>query len=133
VKSRCRSYSGLGEWALAPRTAATRSRPTSHRPSCLNSLPVGALEAIDPAAQRRKATLAWNAEDLGKLHASPLDYQFFDLPNANCGSSNFDSVVDASGEVVGLSLFTGYGRLLCPMLEGRPGGGTTRAGLRLAR
>ena len=35
-------------------------------------------------------------------------YQFFDLPNANYGSSNFDSVVDADGTVVGLSMFTGY-------------------------
>jgi vanillate/3-O-methylgallate O-demethylase len=35
-------------------------------------------------------------------------YQFFDVPNANYGSSNFDSVVDADGSVVGLSMFTGY-------------------------
>jgi vanillate/3-O-methylgallate O-demethylase len=34
-----------------------------------------------------------------------------DLPNTNYGASNFDSVVDASGKVVGLSMFTGYGRL----------------------
>jgi vanillate/3-O-methylgallate O-demethylase len=71
-----------------------------------------ALEAIDPATQRRKVTLEWNAEDLGKVLASPLGpapgHQFFDLPNANYGSSNFDSVVDASGKVVGLSMFTGY-------------------------
>ena len=72
-----------------------------------------ALEAIDPQTQRRKVTLAWNAEDVAKLLASPVDptgpgYQFFDLPNANYGSSNFDSVVDADGNVVGLSLFTGY-------------------------
>lgn len=72
-----------------------------------------ALSKIDPAAQRRKVTLAWNAEDVGKLLASPADpkgpgYQFFDLPNANYGSSNFDSVLDADGNVIGLSLFTGY-------------------------
>jgi len=71
-----------------------------------------ALEAVDGAAQRRKVTLAWNTEDLGKLLASPLGdgpgYQFFDLPNANYGSSNFDSVTDANGKVVGLSMFTGY-------------------------
>src|SRR5215472_3383004 len=71
-----------------------------------------ALEAIDPAVQRRKVTLAWNAEDVAKLLASPVGpapgYQFFDLPNANYGSSNFDSVVDADGKVVGLSMFTGY-------------------------
>lgn len=70
-----------------------------------------ALEAIKPEEQRRKVTLAWNAEDLGKLLAGPTDglrYQQFDLPNANYGSSNFDSVLDADGKVVGLSMFTGY-------------------------
>jgi vanillate/3-O-methylgallate O-demethylase len=58
-------------------------------------------------------TLAWNAEDVGKLLTSPVEgagpgYQFFDLPNANYGSSNFDSVTDADGKIVGLSMFTGY-------------------------
>jgi vanillate/3-O-methylgallate O-demethylase len=72
-----------------------------------------ALAAIDPETQRRKVTLAWNADDVAKLLASPVDpdgpgYQFFDLPNANYGSSNFDSVVDADDNVIGLSLFTGY-------------------------
>ncbi|WP_027930511.1 vanillate/3-O-methylgallate O-demethylase [Amycolatopsis thermoflava] len=72
-----------------------------------------ALAAIDPETQRRKVTLAWNAEDVGKLLANPVAkdgpvYQFFDLPNANYGSSNFDSVTDADGNLVGLSLFTGY-------------------------
>ncbi|ACU96221.1 vanillate/3-O-methylgallate O-demethylase [Saccharomonospora viridis] len=72
-----------------------------------------ALEAIDPSTQRRKVTLAWNPEDVAKLLASPVnpdgpEYQFFDLPNANYGSSNFDSVLDADGNLVGLSLFTGY-------------------------
>jgi vanillate/3-O-methylgallate O-demethylase len=71
-----------------------------------------ALERIDPARQRKKVTLAWNDEDLAKIWASFLDrdsrgYQFFDLPNANYGSSNYDSVVDADGTGVGLSLFTG--------------------------
>ena len=72
-----------------------------------------ALEQIDGETQRRKVTLAWDPEDLGKLLASPADpegpgYQFFDLPNANYGSSNYDSVIDADGTVVGLSMFTGY-------------------------
>jgi vanillate/3-O-methylgallate O-demethylase len=72
-----------------------------------------ALAAIDRETQRRKVTLAWNSEDLGKLLSSPSDldgpgYQFFDLPNANYGSSNFDSVLDADGNIVGLSMFTGY-------------------------
>jgi vanillate/3-O-methylgallate O-demethylase len=72
-----------------------------------------ALKKIDGATQRKKVTLAWNAEDLGKVMTSILDTesdgnQFFNLPNANYGSSNFDSVVDADGTVVGLSMFTGY-------------------------
>ncbi|MHA6615664.1 vanillate/3-O-methylgallate O-demethylase [Pseudonocardia sp. DLS-67] len=71
-----------------------------------------ALSAIEPEKQRRKVTLAWNAEDVSKLLASPVadgpDYQFFDLPNANYGPSNFDSVVDSDGTLVGLSLFTGF-------------------------
>ena len=44
-------------------------------------------------------------------HVSLADsslFQVFDLPNANYGSSNFDSVIDADGNVVGLSMFTGY-------------------------
>ncbi|NAZ82184.1 aminomethyl transferase family protein [Kineococcus sp. R8] len=71
-----------------------------------------ALQALVPDQQRRKVTLAWNEEDLGRVLASPLGdgpgAQFFDLPNANFGSSNYDAVVDADGTVVGLSLFTGY-------------------------
>jgi vanillate/3-O-methylgallate O-demethylase len=71
-----------------------------------------ALEKIDPTTQRKKVTLAWNDEDLGKILTSVIDrsgpgYQFFDLPNANYGSSNFDSVIDADGQNVGLSMFTG--------------------------
>ena len=65
-----------------------------------------------PTAQRKKVTLAWNDEDLAKLLTTPIDrdgtgYQFFDLPNANYGSSNYDAVIDADGNTVGLSLFTG--------------------------
>jgi len=72
-----------------------------------------ALEAMDPSAQRRKATLAWNAEDMAKIFASLFDtegpnYKYFDLPLANYGSSNYDAVVDADGRTVGLSMFTGY-------------------------
>lgn len=71
-----------------------------------------ALEQVDPEAQRKKVTLAWNDEDLAKILTSVIDrdsvgYQFFDLPNANYGSSNYDAVIDADGDTVGLSLFTG--------------------------
>ena len=73
-----------------------------------------ALEAIDPDSQRRKVTLAWNGEDVGRILASLLEtgsepgYQFFDIPIANYGSSNFDSVLDSDGSVVGVSMFSGY-------------------------
>lgn len=72
-----------------------------------------ALQQMDPATQRRKVTLAWDDEDMIRIHASMYDkdavpYKFFDLPNANYGSSNFDAVIDEAGAVVGLSMFTGY-------------------------
>jgi vanillate/3-O-methylgallate O-demethylase len=72
-----------------------------------------ALGQIDADSQRRKVTLAWDAEDVEKIFASLFDtadqgYQFFDLPIANYGSSNFDSVIDADGKVLGFSMFTGY-------------------------
>ena len=72
-----------------------------------------ALEQIDPAAQRKKVTFAWNSEDLAEVLSSILEpegesYQFFDVPIANYGSTSFDSVVDADGTVVGASMFTGY-------------------------
>lgn len=72
-----------------------------------------ALEKLDPAAQRKKVTLAWNGEDMAKIYASLFDgsetpYKFFDLPLANYASSNYDKVVDAAGNTVGVSMFTGY-------------------------
>ena len=73
-----------------------------------------ALAAIasDPSSQRRKVTLAWNDEDVTTILGSVLGkgpgYMAFDLPNANYGSSNYDSVIDADGNVIGLSMFTGY-------------------------
>jgi vanillate/3-O-methylgallate O-demethylase len=73
-----------------------------------------ALEAVAASkdTQRRKVTLAWNDEDVTKLFGSVFGagpgYQVFDLPNANYGSSNYDSVLDANGDLVGLSMFTGY-------------------------
>ncbi|MFT4470224.1 vanillate/3-O-methylgallate O-demethylase [Arthrobacter sulfonylureivorans] len=72
-----------------------------------------ALEKIDPATQRKKVTLEWNADDVAKIFASLFDadgtsYKYFDLPLANYGSSNYDAVLDAAGETIGLSMFTGY-------------------------
>jgi vanillate/3-O-methylgallate O-demethylase len=72
-----------------------------------------ALEQIDPETQRKKVTLAWEADDMSKIFDSlfevdGVDYQFFDLPIANYGSSNFDSVLDPDGNVIGYSMFAGY-------------------------
>ncbi|HVL59943.1 MAG TPA: aminomethyl transferase family protein [Microbacterium sp.] len=109
-----------------------------------------ALEKVDPASQRKKVTLAWDAEDLGKVWTSLLNvdgpnYKFFDLPLANYGSANYDSVVDEDGTVVGYSMFTGYsanerrGLSLATVdpnvpegtelkvVWGEPNGGTTKA------
>jgi vanillate/3-O-methylgallate O-demethylase len=109
-----------------------------------------ALEKADPAAQRKKVTLAWDPEDITKIFASLFDvqgesYKFFDLPLANYGSANYDSVVDSEGNVVGFSMFTGYSanerRALSlatvnpdvpegaeiKVVWGEPNGGTTKA------
>lgn len=72
-----------------------------------------ALEALDRGSQRKKVTLAWNAEDMAKIYASLFqpdgdNYKFFDLPLANYASSNYDRVIEAGGTTVGLSMFTGY-------------------------
>jgi vanillate/3-O-methylgallate O-demethylase len=72
-----------------------------------------ALEQIDPETQRKKVTLAWEGDDVAKILGSVVDtehepYQFFDLPIANYGASNFDSVLDSDGTLIGFSMFTGY-------------------------
>jgi vanillate/3-O-methylgallate O-demethylase len=72
-----------------------------------------ALADIDADTQKHKVTLAWDAEDMAKIFASLFDvegdsYQFFDLPIANYGASNFDSVLDPDGNLVGYSMFSGY-------------------------
>ena len=73
-----------------------------------------ALEQIEPETQRRKVTLAWDSDDVSKIWSSLVDlgadrpYQYFDVPLANYGSSNFDAVLDDSGELVGCSMFSGY-------------------------
>lgn len=72
-----------------------------------------ALQGLDPEAQRRKVTLAWHPEDMARIIGSLFDpdgeqFKFFDVPLANYASSSYDSVVDADGNTVGLSMFTGY-------------------------
>ncbi|WP_457964414.1 aminomethyl transferase family protein [Arthrobacter sp. D1-29] len=72
-----------------------------------------ALERMDQDSQRKKVTLAWDGDDVTSIFASLFkgegpNYKFFDLPLANYGSANYDSVIDADGTVVGYSMFTGY-------------------------
>lgn len=109
-----------------------------------------ALERIDQASQRKKVTLAWDGDDVTSIFASLFtpegpSYKFFDLPLANYGSANYDSVIDADGTVVGYSMFTGYSANERKALSlatvdhdvpegtelrvvwGEPGGGTAKA------
>ena len=73
-----------------------------------------ALQALDKEKQRHKVTLAWSGEDMAKIYASLFNaghgetYKFFDLPLANYASSNYDKVINQNGDVVGVSMFTGY-------------------------
>ena len=85
------------------------------------------------------------------LNVDGPNYKFFDLPLANYGSANYDSVVDADGTVVGYSMFTGYsanerrGLSLATVdpnvpegtelkvVWGEPNGGTTQGERRAAR
>jgi hypothetical protein len=54
----------------------------------------------------RREVLAWRETAVLYDQTHHMVNLFFDIPNANYGSSNFDSVVDADGDVVGLSLAT---------------------------
>jgi vanillate/3-O-methylgallate O-demethylase len=107
-----------------------------------------ALEALDKPAQRRKVTLAWNGEDAGRIAASlftdEIPYKGLDVPISNYAASNYDSVL-LNGQVVGLSLFSGYSHnerkelslaVIDPDIEvgtevtlvwGEPGGGSPKA------
>jgi vanillate/3-O-methylgallate O-demethylase len=72
-----------------------------------------ALEEMDVDAQRKKVTFAWHPDDLAAIFASMLNkdelgYKYFDLPLANYGYFNFDTVIDQDGNNIGLSMWTGY-------------------------
>ena len=73
-----------------------------------------ALAADRPTAQRRKVTLAWNGEDVTQDPRLAVRPRGPELPVLRPADRqlrrrpNFDSVLDADGNVVGLSLFTGY-------------------------
>jgi vanillate/3-O-methylgallate O-demethylase len=71
-----------------------------------------ALQAMEGKSHRRKATFAWNDDDVKKIWASQLsppgeNYKWIDLPLSNYASSSFDAVM-SGGKVVGASMFSGY-------------------------
>ena len=72
-----------------------------------------ALEALADRQSRQKVTLAWNGEDLvqtlGSMFLQPAGgrAKYLDLPLANYATLPFDRIM-AGGEVVGLSMYTGY-------------------------
>ena len=54
-------------------------------------------------------TFAWNAEDVTRILGSVVNvdgpqYKFLELPLGNYGQSQYDSVLDGAGKLVGLSL-----------------------------
>jgi vanillate/3-O-methylgallate O-demethylase len=70
-----------------------------------------ALEKLDKSVQRKKVTLAWNGDDVGKVFASLFHpgaphYKYIDLPLSNYASSNYDRLM-VGDRLVGLSMFTG--------------------------
>jgi len=72
-----------------------------------------ALEAIKAeGAKRKKVTFEWNRDDVLKVIASAfedgLPYKWIDFPQPNYASSSADMVLDAEGQMVGMSMFNGY-------------------------
>jgi len=71
-----------------------------------------ALEKMAGKPHRRKVTLAWNAEDVLKVHQSMLvpgaeHYKYIELPLSNYTSASYDKLTNA-GKTVGMSMFAGY-------------------------
>jgi vanillate/3-O-methylgallate O-demethylase len=70
-----------------------------------------ALERMADDPPRRKATLAWNGEDvaraMGTLFEKGDPVKYIDLPLSNYATWPYDKIV-LDGEVVGVSTFSGY-------------------------
>ncbi|HZA01220.1 MAG TPA: aminomethyltransferase family protein [Hyphomicrobiaceae bacterium] len=71
-----------------------------------------ALERVAGKPHRKKVTLAWNADDVGRVFRSMFDpgvemYKYIDLPLSNYASSSYDRV-ERGGKTVGFSMFSGY-------------------------
>ena len=71
-----------------------------------------ALEAMGDEPTRRKVTLAWNGEDvaraMGTLFEKGDAAKYIDLPLSNYSTWPNDKVIGASGDMVGVSTFSGY-------------------------
>ena len=72
-----------------------------------------ALEAIKATgAKRKKVTFEWNRDDVLRVIASAFEdgtpYKWIDFPQPNYASSSADMVLDAEGQMVGMSMFNGY-------------------------
>ncbi|MEL0032795.1 MAG: aminomethyltransferase family protein [Paracoccaceae bacterium] len=72
-----------------------------------------ALEAIKATgAKRKKVTFEWNRDDVLKVIASAFEdgtpYKWIDFPQPNYASSSADMVLNAEGQMVGMSMFNGY-------------------------
>jgi len=70
-----------------------------------------ALERATPENDRRKVTLAWNADDLGQMFASyanpnEVSPKYIDFPRANYATWQYDSVLNSSGSTVGVAAYT---------------------------
>jgi vanillate/3-O-methylgallate O-demethylase len=70
-----------------------------------------ALEKMAGKPHRKKATFAWNADDVAKVWRSMLEpgdpYKYLDLPLSNYTSASYDKVT-RGGKTVGFSMFAGY-------------------------
>jgi len=72
-----------------------------------------ALEAIKATGtKRKKVTFEWNRDDVLRVIASAFEdgtpYKWIDFPQPNYASSSADMVLDAEGQMVGMSMFNGY-------------------------
>ena len=61
---------------------------------------------------RKKVTFEWNRDDVLKVIGSAFEggtpYKWIDFPVSNYASSSADMVCDASGAMLGMSMFAGY-------------------------
>lgn len=71
-----------------------------------------ALEAMSGDTHRKKMTLAWDDEEVLRVHRSlfesGLPYKYMNLPMASYAMNHWDAVYDTAGNQVGMCNFTGY-------------------------